>query len=908
MIGSGAGLLAVNGNGLGAVLTVGFGDTAQIENITIKGGNSFGAAFAFSGGNGGGIVNDGTLALTNSNISGNIGKFGGGIYNAGNLTVNNCTISGNSALSSSSVIFGGGGTGGGIASNGTLTLNNSTVSGNSAISAPSNGGGFDGGLFVNGMAMITGSTISGNTAAGGIGGIGNTGTLTITQSTISGNSTPGAYGGISTSGACAITYSTISHNYTPKNGGGMESSGGTLTLGTSTVTGNVSRKYGGGIYASGAVAITNSTVSGNYAYDGDAGLLSSVALTLTNSTVSGNFSRYGNAGVIGAGTLTVTNSTISGNSSEYAAGGIASYGALTLTDSTISGNTGAFGAGVTIAYSYHSTAKTTLNGSIIAANYGQDIVGAGASLSGSNDFIGDGSDDGVLTNSVRGTPALPLDPMLSPLENLGGPTQTMAPLAGSAAIGAGANFPVLDANNNDITATDQRGVARPQGSEFDIGAYEVLRSSLIVNTLSDLGLQPTGTVSLREAIASALSTRGSNTITFAAGLTGAIDLASPLPALDGNITVDGPGASLLTINGQSHGSVFTIDAGATAEIEGLTMTGGTGTTQYLTGVSGGGVLNLGTLTITNSVITGNSASGYGGGIFSTGMLTVLDSTISANVSSPAGGILNFGAVLAVANSTITGNIGAGIFTYDGQLTVTDSTISGNSKGGLYLDQSTQSLVDGTIIAGNTGGDIPNEGSVLSGSHDLIGDGSDGGVLTSSLRGTTANPLNPLLSPLGNFGGPTPTMALLAGSPAINVGANFNNFATDQRGFARPTTSGIDIGADQGALFPGDSNFDGTVNLTDLLTVLNNYGQSGKGWTDGDFNFDGTVNLTDLLALLNNYGQSAKDNSIALTPAASAIRYKAISTPFISTPLPLNWAGATSGGMDGEILEADSSVL
>lgn len=54
---------------------------------------------------------------------------------------------------------------------------------------------------------------------------------------------------------------------------------------------------------------------------------------------------------------------------------------------------------------------------------------------------------------------------------------------------------------------------------------------------------------------------------------------------------------------------------------------------------------------------------------------------------------------------------------------------------------------------------------------------------------------------------------------------------------------------------GDANLDGTVNLTDLLSLLNNYGSSSADWADGDFNYDNNVNLTDLLALLNNYGQS-----------------------------------------------------
>lgn len=77
---------------------------------------------------------------------------------------------------------------------------------------------------------------------------------------------------------------------------------------------------------------------------------------------------------------------------------------------------------------------------------------------------------------------------------------------------------------------------------------------------------------------------------------------------------------------------------------------------------------------------------------------------------------------------------------------------------------------------------------------------------------------------------------------------------------------------------GDANLDGTVNLTDLLALLNNYGQSNKDWAAGDFNYDGTVNLTDLLALLNNYGQTATLASAAGTssvPEPGAISLLAI---------------------------------
>jgi fibronectin-binding autotransporter adhesin len=64
---------------------------------------------------------------------------------------------------------------------------------------------------------------------------------------------------------------------------------------------------------------------------------------------------------------------------------------------------------------------------------------------------------------------------------------------------------------------------------------------------------------------------------------------------------------------------------------------------------------------------------------------------------------------------------------------------------------------------------------------------------------------------------------------------------------------------------GDTNLDGTVNLTDLLSLLNSYGQTGRDWAQGDVNYDGTVNLTDLLALLNNYGQSSGGIATQVVP-------------------------------------------
>jgi hypothetical protein len=83
------------------------------------------------------------------------------------------------------------------------------------------------------------------------------------------------------------------------------------------------------------------------------------------------------------------------------------------------------------------------------------------------------------------------------------------------------------------------------------------------------------------------------------------------------------------------------------------------------------------------------------------------------------------------------------------------------------------------------------------------------------------------------------------------------------------------------------NLDGTVNLTDLLDLLNNYGQSNTDWAKGDVNYDGTTNLTDLLDLLNNYGQST-------TQGASLTSFG--STQVVPEPASASLLGMAGAGL------------
>ena len=202
-------------------------------------------------------------------------------------------------------------------------------------------------------------------------------------------------------------------------------------------------------------------------------------LTLTDCTVSGNSATDG-GGVSNAGTTTATNCTLSGNSADYG-GGVLNSGTATLIDCTVSGNSGKSGTGGLYADGYASRpVNTYLTDTIVAGNTdssgASDISKRNGGVSGSHNLIGSGGSGG-LVNGASGNIVLTslTDLGLAPLGNNGGPTQTMALLPGSAAIGAGviADYP---GTTTPIT-TDQRG--EPLDSPIpDIGAYQTQGSTL----------------------------------------------------------------------------------------------------------------------------------------------------------------------------------------------------------------------------------------------------------------------------------------------------------------------------------------------------------------------------------------------------------------------------------------------
>ena len=267
-------------------------------------------------------------------------------------------------------------------------------------------------------------------------------------------------------------------------------------------------------------------------------------------------------------------------------------------------------------------------------------------------------------------------------------------------------------------------------------------------TFTVTNLNDSGPGSLRQAILDTNATADDDTIVFQSGLSGTITLTSGELAISSDLTIDGLEATVLAISGNHTSRIFTINFGTTVIIEGLTIKEGQ------PAGNGGGILNNGTLNVSNSILSGNSAdsgggifnnegailtmsnstidglkldhlnAGAGGGIANTagGTLTVINSTVSNNWAVDGGGIDNAGTA-TVRNSSISGNKGIGGIFNSGTLMVINSTLSGNFTiwgGGGILNtngpnHSTLTVINSTIT-GNTasdGGGITNfAGNIL----------------------------------------------------------------------------------------------------------------------------------------------------------------------------------------------------
>ncbi|MFN2578987.1 MAG: Ig-like domain repeat protein [Pyrinomonadaceae bacterium] len=357
-----------------------------------------------------------------------------------------------------------------------------------------------------------------------------------------------------------------------------------------------------------------------------------------------------------------------------------------------------------------------------------------------------------------------------------------------------------------------------------------------------------GPGSLRQAIADACD---GTTIGFdMTQVVSPITLTTGELNINKNLTINGPGANTLTVQRSTAGGtlnfrIFSINAGKTVNISGLTISNGL---EFL----GGGILNGdGTLNLDSSTISGNAQSGVANlATNGTATATITNSTINGNTSSASsgGGVRNFAqqsgatAILTVINSTISGNssaFGGGIAndTAGSGMTATtttiNSTIAGNTNGGGIRNSTSGGTaitrIDNTIVAGNLDAGGPHDiaGTVEpASSFNLIGTSTDGGGLMNGVNNNKVGVANVLLGPLAFNGGPTQTIALLPASPALDAGYNalitsppFNGPPfTDQRGFDRIVNGIVDIGAFESRGFTIVAT-GGTPQSTPVLTAF-----------------------------------------------------------------------------------------
>lgn len=785
------------------VFLIGDGDfevTTQIDvalsGLRLTGGDLEPGRQSWPGWSGGAIAASANLTLASMSIVGNSAFLGGGIsIYQGTLQLIGSDVSGNVAFQS----------GGGIdARHAEVSIESSAISSNHSYDSGRGGGG--GIRFGVGKLTINGSLITGN-EAGDVGRHGrgagllvdpsNSDTqLEIRHSTISGNSGAQVGGGIwadARTGPILIEDSTIAENSASQAGGGiyLDIRGGNVTIRGSIISGN-SAHFGGGIYSyanSGSLLIEKTSVTGNSVIgpfgDGDGGGIAlahrpDAAATIRNATIADNTAQgHGRGGgiVVSLGGLSIDQSTISGNSAG-AGGGIfvAQNASAQLAHSTVALNEASdAGSGI-----YLREGELGLDHSIVAANFG----GAGGDLTAVTtspidarySLIGYNASDLEETpvsvpdangNLIGGALHGAIDPLVAPLADNGGPILpdgshllTHALLPGSPAINRGDLNAV--AGIDGVPLYDERGEPfdRIFGGRIDIGAFEYQQASdlnLLVDTLADVGRRVPdigrGNLSLRNAISLANFWPGSDTIHFDPALTadGPANLlmnGAYLQITD-PISIVGPGAALLTIDGAGSNGIFRIWTNsadvvpADTSISGLTLTGANGAQGFST------ISSQSALTINDCTITGN----IGNGIFGRLGVTLVDSVVSDNtgigVYSPFGDVL-------LDNSTISGNMNGGIvagrtnyFQYGYSVTLNDSVVSGNSKsaalnnhGGGILARGpvtlNHSVVSGNIAAGIGGGitatgTVTIDHSIVSENHSLdlnpssYVDGLGGGV-------------------------------------------------------------------------------------------------------------------------------------------------------------------------------------
>ena len=470
---------AISGGGTLPLFTFGAGTTNSLSNLALADGytTNSGAAISNSGtlsvsncqivaniatnGHGGAIINNGVMAISSSEIAGNQAGAGGAVYNAATMMLSNSQMIANRAGNGGAVFNAGSlavcelimegnfamsGIGGGFYNTGALAISGTTFAGNNAFGAAGQpggmgaggaesggggggggGGGIGGALFAgSGTIGITNSTFVGNVALGGNGGQG--GATGGVGGRTGGNGGAGGGNGGGAGGVGGLPYNPGASGAGGQFGGGGGGGGGAGDVpGLHPDSGGAGglAGFGGGTGGGGGGSGTSGYGGGGGSGFGGAILIQTGSLFLVNCTIVDNGAIGGPGGT-------------NGTQGQGCGGGVYSYGGSVMLVNTI------------VAGNIASISSPDLMGSFLSSGY--NLIE---------------NNQGATGLSIFDFQDVPAD--LGPLQSNGGPTPTCAPLQGSFAIDNGTS---ADAPN-----TDQRGVPRPQGGGYDIGAVEAVTPS-----------------------------------------------------------------------------------------------------------------------------------------------------------------------------------------------------------------------------------------------------------------------------------------------------------------------------------------------------------------------------------------------------------------------------------------------
>ncbi|HWS25698.1 MAG TPA: right-handed parallel beta-helix repeat-containing protein, partial [Xanthomonadales bacterium] len=675
-------------------------------------------------------------------------------------------------------------------------------------------------------------------------------------------------------------------------GGVYQSSGGSLLLSESSITGNqgLGSSTAGGLAVDGTARILRSTISGN------------VIVSIFANTSAGISSAFSNLSVIDS---TVTGNIVRGSS--QAAGIVqGSSGRVTISNSAVAGNVG-------------GNADIVLFNTSTLVSGGYNAIGRVGTLPGNFNQPGD----------QFGTTITPLDPVLSPLSYHGGTVPAHVPLLGS---------PLLDKGKS-VRAADVRGAplvnlaVEPAagGNDADIGAVEL--SPIFVENLSfnDPG-------SLRQALLNAPAAPAVTDILFDPALTvtpATLRFGTQI-SIDRNVSIHGPGAQRLTLNGGRQARVLTVLENRLVSISGLTLADGNANSRDNTPPNpgaGGVVLNgAGShLSIIDSVVSGGRTNA-GSAIQNRGALLLRGSSITGNAGSVDNSVVLSGfanSTTLIELSTISGNRGNALGLEQASASVLRSTIHANAGANAVDALISPTFVFGSIIAGQrSGNDFSNNsnGRVISGGYNFIGNPGTVAAFnqTGDQVGTSGSPLDPRLSPLAIYSGQVPVHMPLANSTSVIDRGQGR--IRDQRGltlfdvpFFNAASGGdhSDIGATEAQVqivdTPGDAG-PGT-----LRQALLNANANGPGVDDVLLVGFGRIDLTGALPTLtgstNLVGPGA--TGITITRAAGAADFgliSAVGPAQPSVPIHLGISGVTlsngrdSGANGGGAVDANQAEL